>query len=58
MWIGVLPLCMYEDQMRAWYLWRPEEGIGYPGTTYGCEPRGCSESNLGPLKEQPVLLPH
>ena len=41
------------------YLWRPEEGIisEDTGVTEGCElPCGCSELNLGPLEEQPVLL--
>lgn len=35
----------------------PEEGIGYLEFTDCCElPCGCSESNLGLLEEQPVLL--
>lgn len=36
-----------------------EKGIGSPGTevTGGCElPRGCQESNLGPLGEHPMFL--
>ena len=38
---------------------KSEDGVKYPGTgvTDGCEPLyGCWESNLGPLKEQPLLL--
>ena len=38
---------------------RPEKATEFPGTgvTDGCEPTcGCWELNLGPLKEQPVLL--
>ena len=38
---------------------RPEKATEFPGTgvTDGCDPTcGCWELNLGPLKEQPVLL--
>ena len=42
----------------AWCPLRPDEGIGSPGTrvTDSCElPHGCWKSNMGSLKEQPVL---
>ena len=43
----------------AWFLWRPEEGVLFPGTGVldGCElPYGPWELSPGPLEEQPVLL--
>lgn len=45
--------------IHVWCLQRPEEGKGSLaiGVTNSCElPRGCQESNPGPLQEQPVLL--
>ena len=54
---GVLPACMSVRHMHALRLKRPEEGIGSPRTTYGCElPCGFWEWNLGPLENQPVFL--
>lgn len=36
---------------------RRGHSIPWPGVREGCEPPyGCSDSNLGPLVEQPVLL--
>lgn len=51
---------MYVSFMHAWCPWKQEERVRGPGTvaTVGCELLcGCLESNLGPLKEQPELLP-
>lgn len=45
--------------MSAWYLWRPKEGIVFPGLgdTDDWELlQGCWGSNQGPLQEQPMLL--
>jgi hypothetical protein len=45
--------------MHAWYLWRPEEHVGCPGTgvTGICElPCRCWELNPESLEDQPVLL--
>lgn len=45
--------------MYAWFPWRSEETLEYPGTgvTHSYEPPcGCWESNPGPLQEQQVLL--
>ena len=42
----------------AWYLWRSEEDIRYPGARvmYYCEMScGCWESNPGPLQKQELL---
>lgn len=39
--------------------WRPEKGIGFPGTGVldGCEPPcGYWEPNSDPMLEQPVIL--
>ena len=42
--------------MHAWYPQRLEEDTGQPEVVGGCElPCGCSESNLDPLQEQPIL---
>lgn len=44
--------------MCAWYLWKPEEGIGLsgPGIKDGFEPScECWELNLDPVQEQQVL---
>jgi hypothetical protein len=43
----------------TWYLQKLEEDMGFLSTRVmvGYElPRGCQESNLSPLEEQPVLL--
>lgn len=53
--MGIFLACM-SVHMYAWYPRRPEWGIGSPGpwVTYGCHlPRGCWESNPGPLGKQP-----
>ena len=53
--MSVLPACMYVYHMYAWCQWRPEEGIGSPGTGVldGCEALyECWDPNPGPLKEQ------
>ena len=45
--------------MCAWCPWKPEKGIGFPGTevTDDCDPPcGCWESNPDPLGMEPVLL--
>jgi hypothetical protein len=44
---------MYVYHMHAWYVWKPEEGIG------SRESAGITvviETNSGPLQEQQVLL--
>lgn len=56
--MNVLPACMYVDHMCSWSLKRPQGfrafGAGIPG---GCELScGWLKPNLGPLKEQRVLL--
>lgn len=57
--MNVLPVYMPVHQVYAWYLQRPEEGIGSHGisNTDGCE-RPCEywEPNPGPLQEQHLLL--
>lgn len=50
--------CMYGHHMHSWCLWRSEKGTGSPevGVIDDCEPpRGCWESNMGPLHEQQEL---
>lgn len=52
-------ICMTVYHVCAWYLWRPEEGTGYPETeiTDGCElPHGGWEPNPVPLQDQRMLL--
>lgn len=52
-----LPVCICTTD--AWYPWRPEEGIRFPGTGVPdcCELLWvCWEVNLGPLQEQHLLL--
>lgn len=49
-----LQVCLCATCMQ--YLWRPQEGIRYPGTL-GCEsPIGCWERNPDPPGEQPMPL--
>ena len=57
--MGALPACTSVHHVSIWFSEQPEEGTESPetGATNGCElPRGCWESNPGPLEEQPVLL--
>lgn len=56
---GCLPACNSTQHMHDWCLQRSEESVGSHGTGVidGCEPSGgCWESNLGLLREQPVLF--
>jgi hypothetical protein len=52
-------VCLHVYHAFAWCPVRPNEDAGVTETdlTYGCELTcGCWESNLGPLKEPPLLL--
>lgn len=55
---GVFSASTPVHHVSAWYPLRLEEDTGYTGSgvTGGCEPHGCSETNLGPLKEAPLIL--
>lgn len=54
--VYALHVCMSVHHVHLWCLRRPEEAIGYPGITDGCElPCGCGEPNPAPLQKQPVL---
>jgi hypothetical protein len=47
--------CMYVYRMSTWYLRKPEEGSGYPGTRGTCVvnyPMGAGKLKLCPLREQ------
>lgn len=57
--MSVLLTFMFVYHIHIWCLWKPGEGIGFPGTgvKVGYKPPCvCWELNLGPLKEQ-VQLP-
>ena len=57
--LGVWFACLSVHHMHAWLWRRPEQGARVPeiGVTDGCELLcGLWEQNLGPLKDQPVLL--
>jgi E3 ubiquitin-protein ligase NEDD4 len=50
---------MSMHHIQEWYLQRPEEGLGSPGTgdVEDCEPPcGCWDLNSGPSEDQSVLL--
>jgi hypothetical protein len=52
--VGVLAACVSVYYIRAWCLWRPEEGIGSRGTgvTESCKlPCGGWELNPNPQEE-------
>lgn len=55
----VLSVCVSVDQVQAWCPMRPEEDARAPGAgvtaSYGMQFKH-RDSNLGPLKEPPVLL--
>ena len=55
--MGVFFLCTSVYHVRAWYLQRPEEGIGSPRTTVtNCYEQlyGCKKQKQSSLEEQPV----
>jgi hypothetical protein len=57
--VWILLACVSVHPLPVWCPLRPEEGAGSPSTAVadGCElPCGYWEPNLGPLREQPVLL--
>lgn len=59
--MDVWPACYAcVHHLCAWCMWRPEEGIGAPGTGVtgaACKPPcGCWELSPGFLQEQQVLL--
>lgn len=57
--MGIWSACMTVHHIFAWFLGRPEEGIGSPETQVreGCQlPCEGWESTLGLLEAQPVLL--
>lgn len=57
--MGIWSACMTVHHIFAWFLRRPEEGIGSPETQVreGCQlPCEGWESTLGLLEAQPVLL--
>lgn len=56
--VDVMSACIMRT-VYMWCLWQPEEDIRPPGTgvAEGLEqPRGCWESSLGPLGQEPVAL--
>lgn len=58
-WINVLPACISVRYVYTWHLGTPEEGVKSSGTVviFSCElPHGYWDSNLGPLKDQKMLL--
>jgi hypothetical protein len=54
--MGVLPPCMSVHYEHAWYLWRPEESIDFPGAGVIDDCEASWRCSKGPLQEQPVLF--
>lgn len=59
MYMGVLPACMTICHVYAWYLPKEATRSLRPGVTASSErPRGCGQSKLCPLEEQPSTAKH